>query len=726
MKSRFIQTLSILLAALLQLAPLLRQLMPSTQGLAPNAWAMILKIGVGSLALVGFDAVSRASSVSVSPANVVTGTLYTNSTAIAITYSGGHAGSVSSMQVQTNGVYQCLVGTSVPLGDGLSITYNTKNTATITGTPNKTNSLTLTIKVWDGGCGSGHSDTHSCTLLVSTNGGSASAPITPFAATPQNTCAQLGTDVQLSGGTSGSPLPTYQWWQGITPIGGATNSVLTLTNVQLSNAGTYTLTASNSSCVGQTIDGSGAGPLPQANCILSVAITGGTNYTTFNYTNFAPAGVTNVFHSYITNNFSTLTNSYSWGYNSSYKTNTPDYQKLVTPVDGGNFSVTFNVTNKVSGLSVLTLQQYDSYWIFGYLPNFTNQFPATTNVTPGGNVTLNIGIQGDLNAITSGGVNSYSTNNFPCVFWYKDGSLISSQVYTNKMYNFPFYTNSVVTASLTLNNVTSATNGNYKVVVTNYWGSITSTPVALTVGVTQTTPISQTSASGAAITYGQTLGNSSLSGSFTNAVGTSVSGTLAFALPSIIPFAGSTNVVVIFTPTDTVNYLNVTNTITVTVNKATPVLKSPNATAIAYGQKFSFSTLSGGAATNSFNAASVSGLFAFTTPNGVPDAGTTNASVTFTPGDATNYNPNTTTASVLVTNAPLVTLAVSTSTPGSVGLGGTTFPNRTYYVQMATNLGLPLPWTYILTNTSDPVTGVINFQTNTTSIPGVYYRLQFP
>jgi hypothetical protein len=37
-----------------------------------------------------------------------------------------------------------------------------------------------------------------------------------------------------------------------------------------------------------------------------------------------------------------------------------------------------------------------------------------------------------------------------------------------------------------------------------------------------------------------------------------------------------------------------------------------------------------------------------------------------------------------------------------------------------------MPWTYIRTNSSDPVTGVLHFQTNTTNLPGVYYRLQFP
>lgn len=71
------------------------------------------------------------------------------------------------------------------------------------------------------------------------------------------------------------------------------------------------------------------------------------------------------------------------------------------------------------------------------------------------------------------------------------------------------------------------------------------------------------------ITYGQTLASSSLSGSTaTNALNnTAVPGSFAYTTPSILPYAGMTNVGVAFTPADT-NYFSATNTTAVTVNPA--------------------------------------------------------------------------------------------------------------------------------------------------------------
>ena len=98
MKIKLIRFLSILLAALLQVAPLLRSFLPNIQGLAPSSWGFILKLGVGTAALMGFDAVSKASSVSISPPNATVGQPYIGT----VTYSGGHAGSVRSMSLTNN------------------------------------------------------------------------------------------------------------------------------------------------------------------------------------------------------------------------------------------------------------------------------------------------------------------------------------------------------------------------------------------------------------------------------------------------------------------------------------------------------------------------------------------------------------------------------------------------------------------------------------------------
>jgi hypothetical protein len=74
-----------------------------------------------------------------------------------------------------------------------------------------------------------------------------------------------------------------------------------------------------------------------------------------------------------------------------------------------------------------------------------------------------------------------------------------------------------------------------------------------------------------AITYGQTLASSTLSGG-----ASTPAGGFAFTAPTTAPVAGTAAQSVTFTPTDTADYNTVTSTVSVAVNKAT-------ATAFALG-----------------------------------------------------------------------------------------------------------------------------------------------
>jgi autotransporter-associated beta strand protein len=104
-------------------------------------------------------------------------------------------------------------------------------------------------------------------------------------------------------------------------------------------------------------------------------------------------------------------------------------------------------------------------------------------------------------------------------------------------------------------------------------------------------------------------------------------------------------------------YGSVTSSIArLTVDKATPTISVvPTASGITYGQTLASSTLSGGTA-------STAGTFAFTTPSTAPNAGKADQSVTFTPTDAANYNPVTTTVSVTVAQAASGILLAATDT----------------------------------------------------------------
>ncbi len=163
--------------------------------------------------------------------------------------------------------------------------------------------------------------------------------------------------------------------------------------------------------------------------------------------------------------------------------------------------------------------------------------------------------------------------------------------------------------------------------------------------VNKATPVVTTWPTASAITYGQTLASSSLSGG-----SATTTGSFAWTTSSTAPGTGTASQSVTFTPTDTTDYTTVTGTASVTVNKATPVVTTwPTASAITYGQTLASSTLSGGSATPA-------GSFTWTTSSTAPGAGTASQSVTFTPSNTTDYTTVTGTTSVTVNQAtPTVT-----------------------------------------------------------------------
>ena len=147
-----------------------------------------------------------------------------------------------------------------------------------------------------------------------------------------------------------------------------------------------------------------------------------------------------------------------------------------------------------------------------------------------------------------------------------------------------------------------------------------------------------------AISYGQTLANSSLTGGTA-----SVAGSFAYTTPSLAPSAGSTSVGVTFTPSDS-NYGAATTNVIVVVSRTTPVVKVPTPSSILWGMNLSASVLRNGAATNSFNNAGVPGSFAFASSTQQAVVGVTNVNVIFTPVVAVNYLSVTSTVAVAVVN----------------------------------------------------------------------------
>jgi len=185
--------------------------------------------------------------------------------------------------------------------------------------------------------------------------------------------------------------------------------------------------------------------------------------------------------------------------------------------------------------------------------------------------------------------------------------------------------------------------GNYSADVTfipDDAANYTTVSGSVDVAVNQATPTVSDWPTASAITFGEALSASTLSGGTA-----SVTGTFSFDNPATTPDAGNYSADVTFIPEDAANYTTVSGTVDVTVNQATPTVSDwPTASAITFGEALYASTLSGGTA-------SVTGTFSFDNQATMPDAGIYTADVTFTPDDAVNYTTVSGTVDVTVNQA---------------------------------------------------------------------------
>jgi hypothetical protein len=196
------------------------------------------------------------------------------------------------------------------------------------------------------------------------------------------------------------------------------------------------------------------------------------------------------------------------------------------------------------------------------------------------------------------------------------------------------------TGTITANAVSTTGTHTFTVVAQDAVGNVSApSPVTYTVG--QATPV-VTWATPAAISYGAALGVGQLNAT------ANVPGTFAYS-----PTAGTTlgagvqMLSVTFTPTDTTDYTTATASVQLLVNKASPTVTWAAPAAITYGTALSGAQLDA--------TASVPGTFAYSPAAGtLLHAGTQTLSVTFTPTDANDYNPVTTTVTLTVNQAASV------------------------------------------------------------------------
>ena len=182
----------------------------------------------------------------------------------------------------------------------------------------------------------------------------------------------------------------------------------------------------------------------------------------------------------------------------------------------------------------------------------------------------------------------------------------------------------------------------------------------VTLAVAKTTP-TITWATPAAITYGTALSATQLDAT------ASVPGTFVYTpAAGAVLAAGSQTLSVTFAPTNTTLYNSATATVTLTVNKATPVITWATPTAITYGTPLSGTQLNA--------SLSVAGSCVYTPLAGtVLSAGTQTLSVTCTPTDTADYaTPAPKTVQLTVSQAvPVITWATPTAINSGTALSAT-------------------------------------------------------
>jgi len=267
------------------------------------------------------------------------------------------------------------------------------------------------------------------------------APVAPvFTTQPVGRTVTEGGYVTFTAAASGLPSPTFQWKKNGSNISGATSASYILSNAAISDAGSYTVVATNS--VG-AVTSNAANLIVNAATVAPVIVSqpGSQTVVSGNAVTFlvTATGIPSP--------------TYRWrknGSNISGATSASYSISSTTTSSAGTYSVV--VTNSAGSVTssgaVLTVNSS---------PSFTIQ-PVGQTVTAGDSVTFTA---------------SASGSPAPTFQWKRNGSAISG----------------ATAASYALSNVTSANAGSYTVVATNAAGSVTSATAALTVNPASTAPV---------------------------------------------------------------------------------------------------------------------------------------------------------------------------------------------------------------------------------------------
>jgi hypothetical protein len=255
-----------LLIALLQRTPVVRVLAVADELVASSPLGLMLKSTVAAAASLGAvhslagatvlassqrsPVTAKAGTAAAQVAFTVTNTINIASWRIGGTLPPGMtiaATENSSVALTGPGMLDA-TGGGVDDGYGGTTGGIASTTPVLSGTPTATGNYTFTLQAYEfAGLTGLASNTFSFTVNVTaadTTPPPATAP--SFTTQPQAAAALAGGTVTLTATASGTPAPSYQWSKDGVAITGATSATLVLTAAQATDAGSYTVTATNS------------------------------------------------------------------------------------------------------------------------------------------------------------------------------------------------------------------------------------------------------------------------------------------------------------------------------------------------------------------------------------------------------------------------------------------------------------------------------------------------
>ena len=226
---------SLVLASFLHFAPIAARTVQSLPALASSPVAIVLKWVVGALALAGsYHAVSAGSAVLQSP-STIQGTVGTR-LSYQIKINDGERRQPESWVVGGQ-AFNAAGSTTAGMPPGLALSLTT---GIISGAPTQGGTFPVDITAFENRNLGGHSLEFVLTFVIA--GGAAPPTITTQ---PLSGTAVEGTTFGFSVTATGTGTLNYQWQHAGQNIQGATGSTLTLSPVELTDAGDYGVTVSN-------------------------------------------------------------------------------------------------------------------------------------------------------------------------------------------------------------------------------------------------------------------------------------------------------------------------------------------------------------------------------------------------------------------------------------------------------------------------------------------------